>query len=85
MARVVILGGMSALWRERYLQLLFDAECAGNGALIPGVVLDVVVNRYSEDNPIDESLPPRMIISRVAHYQDRFNYRCRAVLGAVKS
>lgn len=70
--------------QNRYLQPLFDAECAGNGALMPGVVLDVVVSRYSDDNPIDESLPHRMIVSRVAHYQDRFSYLCRVVLGVVK-
>ncbi|KIF96483.1 hypothetical protein [Enterobacter cloacae] len=70
--------------QNKYLQPLFDAECAGNGALMPGVVLDVIVNRYSDENPIDESLPPRMIIDRVTHYQDRFSYQCRIILGGVR-
>ncbi|EFH8163184.1 hypothetical protein L6019_RS23505 [Escherichia coli] len=70
--------------QHKYLQPLFDAECLGNGALTPGMVLDIVVHRYSDENPIDESLPPQMIIDRVTHYQDRFSYMCRVILGVVK-
>lgn len=61
----------------------FEMECEGNGALTPGVVVKCLVNSYSTDSGLDESVPLQMIISKVAHYEDRYTYTSKAALAVV--
>lgn len=58
-----------------------DMECQGNAGLSVGDVINVKLNRYDNTNTAIEALPPEMVVMRVTHLEDRFNYRCRAILG----
>lgn len=63
----------------------FEMECEGNGKLTPGLVVKCLVNSYSNDNGLDESVPAKMIISKVAHFEDRYSYTSKAELAIVYS
>lgn len=62
-----------------------DAECEGNEALTPGMMLSVVIHRYNSESGLDESLPKNMIVMSVTHHEDRRAYVCRMILGVVES
>lgn len=61
----------------------FEMECEGNGALTPGVTVKCLVNSYSTDSGLDESVPQQMIVSKVAHYEDRYTFTSKAELAVV--
>lgn len=58
-----------------------DIEVDGNPDIRPGLVIEVRIYRYDEDNVLDESLPQKMIVKNVAHYEDRIGYTTRFILG----
>lgn len=58
-----------------------DVEVAGNPALQAGQVISVVMHRYDSVNRLNESVPKNMVIAHVTHYEDRFVYLTRMVLG----
>ena len=66
-----------------FLMPKFDMEVTGNAALTPGMVIKVLVHTYDATSGLDESVPTKMIVERVAHQEDRFGYNCRAVLGVI--
>lgn len=59
-----------------------DIEVAGNPGIRPGLRIEVLIYRYENDNQIDESLPRKMIVISVAHFEDRVGYTTRIILGA---
>jgi hypothetical protein len=61
----------------------FDMEVDGNSALTPGLVVKVLVHTYNTTSGLDESVPTKMIIDRVIHVEDRYNYNCRVILAEV--
>lgn len=58
-----------------------DVEASGNPALQAGMVLSVVMHRYDSVNRLNESVPKNMVIERVTHFEDRYTYRSRMILG----
>ncbi|MBF0121266.1 MAG: hypothetical protein HQK79_20725, partial [Desulfobacterales bacterium] len=42
---------------------VIDFTVLGNGALMPGIPLELIWNRYNIEMPIDESLPSKVVIS----------------------
>jgi hypothetical protein len=58
-----------------------DVEVEGNPAIRPGMLLEILIYRYDQDNRIDESLPRKMIVKNVAHFEDRVGYTTRMILG----
>ncbi|WP_147200767.1 hypothetical protein [Pantoea sp. CCBC3-3-1] len=61
----------------------FDMEVDGNCSLAPGMVIKVLLHTYNSTSGLDESVPNKMIIERVVHVEDRFNYTCRVISGEV--
>ncbi|HHA1396872.1 phage tail tape measure protein [Enterobacter soli] len=61
----------------------FDMEVDGNSALTPGMPIKVLVHSYSSTSGLDESIPSQMVVERVVHLEDRFNYNCRVILAEV--
>lgn len=76
-----------AALRNRLYTLVpkLDAECEGNEAITPGMVLSVMIHRYDSESGLDESLPKNMIVMSVTHHEDRRTYVCRMILGVVES
>jgi hypothetical protein len=66
---------------QRKLIPKFDIEVDGNPDIKPGLVIEIRVYRYDEENVLDESLPQKMIVKNVAHYEDRVGYTTRMLLG----
>lgn len=58
-----------------------DIEVAGNTDLTPGMVLDIRVYRYDEENDVSEAVPQLLVVKNVAHFEDRVGYTTRAILG----
>ncbi|EPL8679512.1 tail length tape measure protein [Klebsiella michiganensis] len=58
-----------------------DIEVSGNPDIRPGMVFGVLVHRYDKENQIDESLPRKLIVISVAHFEDRIGYTSRVILG----
>lgn len=58
-----------------------DIEVAGNPEIQPGMVIEVLIYRYDNENKIDESLPKKLIVKNVAHFEDRQGYNTRIILG----
>ena len=67
--------------KGRVLIPKFDVECAGNAAIKAGMVIELLVHRYDNENRIDESVPKRMIVERVTQFEERFAYSTRMILG----
>lgn len=61
----------------------FDMEVDGNCALTPGMVIKVLVHSYNSTSGLDESVPNTMIVERVIHLEERFNYTNRLILAEV--
>lgn len=61
----------------------FDMEVDGNSALTPGMVIKLLVHTYNSTSGLDESVPTKMIVERVVHLEERFNYTCRVILAEV--
>ncbi|HBM2815638.1 TPA: RHS repeat protein [Enterobacter hormaechei subsp. xiangfangensis] len=59
-----------------------DCEADGNAGISAGDLIQVLLHRYDNSNTLDESVPKIMVVLRVTHYETRFNYRTRFVLGA---
>lgn len=66
---------------QRTLVPKFDIEVDGNPNIKPGLVIEIRIYRYDEENVLDESLPQKMIVKNVAHYEDRVGYTTRILLG----
>lgn len=66
---------------QRALVPKFDIEVDGNPNIKPGLLLEIVIYRYDADNQLDESIPRKMIVKNVAHYEDRVGYTTRMLLG----
>ncbi|EBC2816830.1 tail length tape measure protein [Salmonella enterica] len=62
-----------------------DIEVAGNPEIKPGMVIEILVYRYDQENRLDESLPRKMIVKNVAHFEDRVGYTTRIILGVPNS
>jgi hypothetical protein len=58
-----------------------DMEIAGNAAMSVGDVINVKLHRDDGPNTLNEAIPSDLVVMRVTHYETRFNYRCRAILG----
>lgn len=58
-----------------------DAECSGNPGIRAGQVISVVLHRYDTVNRINESVPKNMVVERVTHYESRFAYLSKMILG----
>lgn len=54
-----------------------DFITTGNGAIRPGINMKLVWKSDDPNNPIDESLPPVILIGTVAHYYAPQRYYCR--------
>lgn len=63
-------------------RIAIDFQTHGNGFLTPGMVLKLWWHMPSQNKPLDESLPDKVVISSVAHYYSAQKYYCR-VKGAV--
>ena len=61
----------------------FEFECEGNGALTPGLVVKPLVHSYSSDSGLDETVPAKVIIRRVTHFEDRYSYTSKAECATV--
>lgn len=59
-----------------------DFTTAGSGYLMPGLPMKLVWNVQRLDAPIDESLPPKVVVGTVAHFYSTQKYFCR-VLGVL--
>ncbi|WP_070964968.1 hypothetical protein [Vibrio sonorensis] len=66
---------------SKYLQPLLVFQCYGLSDLVPSNMLDLILVRLSNDEALDESLPNRMIISRVTHYTQGERYVIDAEVG----
>ncbi|HFU2857311.1 TPA: tail length tape measure protein [Enterobacter cloacae] len=60
---------------------VLDAEMSGNPGLQAGQVVNVILHRYDKVNRMDESVPKKMIVERVTHFENQFVYRSRVILG----
>lgn len=80
--KIVADGDQSTL-QNRLIGLIpkLDIEVEGNAGMGVGDVLNIKINRYDDSNTVNESLPPYLVVMRVTHYETRFNYRCRVILG----
>ncbi|MEG5932448.1 tail length tape measure protein [Enterobacter hormaechei] len=58
-----------------------DVECSGNPGLQAGQVITVILHRYDTVNRINESVPKNMVIERVTHFESRFAYLSKMILG----
>lgn len=58
-----------------------DIEVEGNPDIKPGLVIEIRIYRYDEENVLDESVPQKLIVKNVAHYEDRVGYTTRILLG----
>lgn len=58
-----------------------DVEVQGNPAIRPGMLIEILIHRYDEENQLNESLPQKMIVKNVAHFEDRVGYTTRMILG----
>ncbi|MDV1094975.1 tail length tape measure protein (plasmid) [Raoultella ornithinolytica] len=58
-----------------------DIEVAGNPAVRPGMLIEILIYRYDDQNRLDESLPRKMLVKSVAHFEDRVGYTTRIILG----
>lgn len=58
-------------------KIAIDFMCYGNGFLTPGMVLKLWWHLGISDNPLDESLPDKIVIFAVAHYYSAQKYYCR--------
>lgn len=58
-----------------------DIEVAGNPDIKPGMLIEILVYRYDQENRIDESMPRKLIVKNVAHFEDRIGYTTRMILG----
>lgn len=67
--------------KGRVLIPKLDIECAGNAAIKAGMVIQLMIHRYDNENRIDESLPKTMIVERVTQFEERFAYSTRMILG----
>lgn len=54
-----------------------DLTCLGNGNLQPGKVLKIKINLNEAENPMDESIPEKVLISTVAHWYSAQKYYTR--------
>lgn len=73
-----VLSNMSKCMLPRFIM-----ETGGNGALTPGMSIKCLVHSYNTDSGLDESVPPLMVVNRVAHYEDRYTYTSKAELATV--
>lgn len=62
-----------------------DIELAGNTKYEPLKVCQVLFHKQMAENELDESLPQKMFITQVTHYQRGDRYLCRLELGEVNS
>ena len=60
---------------------IIDCDMAGDTRFAPAGVVKAIINKFRIDSPIDESIPPKLYIQRVAHYQQGFRYRVKVLLG----
>ncbi|HBT4785518.1 TPA: tail length tape measure protein [Klebsiella variicola subsp. variicola] len=58
-----------------------DVEVAGNPDICPGMLIEILIYRYDDQNHLDESLPRKMLVKNVAHFEDRVGYTTRMILG----
>jgi len=56
---------------------VLDMQMQGNGGLVGGDAIDLVWNRNDLENPLDESLPIKVVIGAIAHYESIQKYTCR--------
>lgn len=58
-----------------------DAECSGNPGIMAGQVINVMLHRYDAENRVNESVPKTMVVERVTHFESRWTYLTRMILG----
>ena len=68
--------------RAEQLSTVLDFQTLGNGQLRAGSLLDLSWHKEHPTEPLDESLPTRILIRSVSHMQIKTRYYCR-VLGAL--
>ena len=54
-----------------------DFVVIGNGNIMPGITMEIKWNETRQDAPIDEGMPPKIVVSTVAHYYSKNKYYCR--------
>ncbi len=64
-----------------FLLPVLEFECLGNDNFEAGKTLAVAINRNDIESVLDESIPAKMIIMKVSHYQEKTAYLCKVLLG----
>ncbi len=70
--------------RLKHIVPLLEVETAGDGALQAGVMVGIRINKMSNENVLDESAPPEILITRVIHHETPNNYMCTLELGVLR-
>lgn len=60
-----------------YTVPVLDLTVPGNGFLMAGETMEIVWNKAVSDDPLDESLPEKVVIGVVAHHYEAQKYSCR--------
>ncbi len=66
---------------SKYVQPLLVFECYGISDLQPSNMLEFILVRLSNDESLDESLPNRMLITRITHYTQGERYLINVEVG----
>jgi hypothetical protein len=79
----LVADGDQSVLQNRLIGLIpkLDIEVDSNAGMSVGDLIKIRIVRYDDDNTVNESLPPYLIVLRVTHHETRFNYRSRAILG----
>ena len=62
---------------------VIDVELVGLGSYAPAVCCGLVFHKRDPENLIDESIPSKVLITQVTHYQQGYKYLCKLQLGVI--
>lgn len=62
---------------------VIEVDMVGYGGYKPSLCCELIFHKRDPDNQIDESIPSKMLITQVTHYQRGFNYLCKIYLGVI--